>query len=287
MNVERIESVEEFIAATTAFRATDPLRTNVIGSVSLAVAHGDRSYDDYFWWIIRGDDGEVASVAMRTAPFNMQVAPMSMDAARLLGRHVGQFDDALPGVVGSKEIVDALVEGYVASKSPGSTRAVVEERRDLLYELEDLVTPEAEGYGRPAREDEVEQLARMMSAFMREVELAPISNAEAREAAERQIKRRALHCWEVDGAIAAIAGHAPIVSTGSSVIGRVGPVYTPSEFRRRGFGSAVTAHVTQRLIEKGARVMLFTDAANPTSNSIYQAIGYRLIDELVEIRFEA
>jgi predicted GNAT family acetyltransferase len=65
----------------------------------------------------------------------------------------------------------------------------------------------------------------------------------------------------------------------------VGPVYTPHEFRRRGFGSAVTAHVTQRLIEKGARVMLFTDAANPTSNSIYQAIGYRLIDELVEIRF--
>jgi len=47
----------------------------------------------------------------------------------------------------------------------------------------------------------------------------------------------------------------------------------------------VTAHVTRRLIEVGARVMLFTDAANPTSNSIYQAIGYRLVDELVEMRF--
>jgi predicted GNAT family acetyltransferase len=32
--------------------------------------------------------------------------------------------------------------------------------------------------------------------------------------------------------------------------------------------------------------MLFTDAANPTSNGIYQAIGYRLVDELVEMRFE-
>jgi predicted GNAT family acetyltransferase len=48
----------------------------------------------------------------------------------------------------------------------------------------------------------------------------------------------------------------------------------------------VTAHVTRRLIEKGARVMLFTDAANPTSNDIYQAIGYRLVDEVVQMHFE-
>jgi len=43
MKVELIESVDEFIAATKLFRAVDPLRTNVIGSVSLAVSEGDRS----------------------------------------------------------------------------------------------------------------------------------------------------------------------------------------------------------------------------------------------------
>jgi predicted GNAT family acetyltransferase len=94
-----------------------------------------------------------------------------------------------------------------------------------------------------------------------------------------------LFCWELDGAIVAIAGHAPIVTAESVVIGRVGPVYTPPEYRGRGFGSAVTANVTQQLIAKGARVMLFTDAANPTSNSIYQKLGYRLIDELIETLF--
>jgi hypothetical protein len=49
MKVELIESVEEFIAVTAAFRAQDPLRTNVLGSVSIAVADGDRFYDDYRW----------------------------------------------------------------------------------------------------------------------------------------------------------------------------------------------------------------------------------------------
>jgi predicted GNAT family acetyltransferase len=286
MKVELVESVEEFIAVTTAFRAGEPLRTNVVGSVAIAVADGDRFYDDYRWWTVRGETGDVIGVAMRTSPFNMQVAPMSHDAARALGQSVGQFDDALPGVSGSQDVIDALLEGYVESKSHGSTRVVTEERRDLLYELEDLVTPNVEGFGRPARKDETDQLAPMVSDFMREVELSPMSPTEARAAAARQIERLALFCWEVDGVIVAIAGHAPIVTTGAIVIGRIGPVYTPPASRRRGFGSAVTAHVSRHLIEKGARVMLFTDAANPTSNSIYQKIGYRLVDELVEMRFE-
>src|SRR5665213_3970176 len=118
MKVELIESVDEFISTTTAFRATDPLRTNVIGSVALSVAEGDRSYDDYRWWIVRSDDGDVAGVAMRTSPFNMVVAPMSLDAARALGRSVGQFDDALPGISGSRDIVDALIEDTSSRRAP-------------------------------------------------------------------------------------------------------------------------------------------------------------------------
>ena len=31
--------------------------------------------------------------------------------------------------------------------------------------------------------------------------------------------------------------------------------------------------------------MLFTDLANPTSNGIYQAIGYRAVGDVVEYQF--
>lgn len=285
MKVELIESVDEFIAATTGFRAADPLRTNVIGSVSLAVSSGRTTYDDYHWWIVRGDDDAVVGVAMRTSPFNMIASPMSHDAARALGQCVGQFDDTLPGISGSKDIIDALLEGYVASKSSGSTRESREDRRDLLYELEELTTPNVEGFGRPARAEENEQLADMFVEFVREVELAPLSPADAHDGVRKSVIAGTLFCWEVAGEIAAFAGHAPVVTTESIVIGRVGPVFTPPEFRRRGFGSAITAHVSHHLLEEGARVMLFTNAANPTSNGIYQVLGYRLVDELVQIRF--
>ncbi len=285
MKVELIESVDEFIEVTTAFRAADPLRTNVIGSVSLAVATGRSTYDDHRWWIVRDDSDEVVGVAMRTSPFNMIVAPMPVEAARALGRNVGRFDDALPGLSGPRNMVDALVEGYVEGQSPGSTRVLKEERRDLLYELEELVTPEVEGVGRPARAEEIDALAVMFTQFALDVGMAPSARRDAHDSVKESVNARSLFCWEVDGDVMAIAGHAPVVTTGDTTIGRVGPVYTPSKFRRRGFGSAVTAHVTRHLIEKGARVMLFTDAANPTSNSVYQAIGCRLVDEQVQTRF--
>ncbi|HEY5010423.1 MAG TPA: GNAT family N-acetyltransferase, partial [Acidimicrobiales bacterium] len=177
-------------------------------------------------------------------------------------------------------------QGYVASKSPGSARSVVPQRGDLLYELEELVEPRAEGTGRVAREEETELLARMFVQFTDEAAVPRMSLADARDTVSTRIRDQALFCWVVDGVVVSVAGHAPIVTTGEIVIGRVGPVYTPPSYRRHGFGSAVTAVVTRHLIEQGARVMLFTDPANLTSNAIYQAIGYRLIDELVEVGFE-
>jgi predicted GNAT family acetyltransferase len=286
MNVELIGTVHDFIAATAAFRAADPLRTNVIGSVAHSIADGDRTYDEYRWWVVRDNEGRITGVAMRTSPFNMVVTPMSSDAALALGEGVGQFDDDLPGITGSKDVIEWLVKGYVATKSRGSRRTLTEARRDLLYELDELVTPDVEGFARPARHDELEALAPMMSEFLRETELIEVSTSDTRDTTTRKINEGSLYCWEVNGDVVAIAGHANLVPTGAIVIGRVGPVYTPPQHRRHGYASAVTAHVTRALLEKGARVMLFTDAANPTSNSIYQAIGYRLVDELVEVRFE-
>jgi GNAT superfamily N-acetyltransferase len=63
---------------------------------------------------------------------------------------------------------------------------------------------------------------------------------------------------------------------------RVAPVYTPPALRRRGYGTAVTAAVTRAAFERGHRsCALFTDLANPTSNSIYAAIGYRPVTDWV------
>ena len=61
---------------------------------------------------------------------------------------------------------------------------------------------------------------------------------------------------------------------------RVGPVYTPVEHRGSGFASAAVAAVSGQILADGRRPCLFTDQANPTSNRIYQAIGYEPVVDM-------
>jgi predicted GNAT family acetyltransferase len=80
----------------------------------------------------------------------------------------------------------------------------------------------------------------------------------------------------------AVAG----VSPAAAGVARVGPVYTPPAARGRGYGSAVTATASQAAIDAGAsHVVLYTDLSNPTSNAIYQAIGYRPDHDADEVAF--
>ena len=52
-------------------------------------------------------------------------------------------------------------------------------------------------------------------------------------------------------------------------------VYTPIEYRGKGYGSKVTAYLSQDLLQQGFQECnLFTDASNPISNHVYTKIGY-------------
>lgn len=67
-----------------------------------------------------------------------------------------------------------------------------------------------------------------------------------------------------------------MVGTNAPVAGavRIGPVYTPPEQRGRGYASSAVAAASQQALDEGASsCTLFTDLANPTSNSIYRALG--------------
>ena len=69
---------------------------------------------------------------------------------------------------------------------------------------------------------------------------------------------------------------------------RIGPVYTPPDLRGRGFGGAATVAITQAALADGAEgVVLFTDLANPASNTLYQRLGYRPVSDWAVLRFGA
>ena len=81
-----------------------------------------------------------------------------------------------------------------------------------------------------------------------------------------------------------------LAGNGRAVAGqtRIGPVYTPPEHRGRGYGGAVTTAVSLQALAAGAaEVLLYTDLANPTSNALYQRLGYRPVTDRLQLRFTA
>jgi predicted GNAT family acetyltransferase len=104
------------------------------------------------------------------------------------------------------------------------------------------------------------------------------------EAADRWLKRaaRVPHLWEHGGKAVAFAGVAGPTPSGI----RIGPVYTPPEHRGHGYASNLVAAASQRQLDAGRRFcFLFTNLANPTSNRIYQLLGYVPVVDVDMYRF--
>ncbi len=283
MEVVRCSSPEEFLSETTTYRGLDPIRTNVLGSVASSVANDARIYDAYWWWLVKDHNGLVVGASMRTAPFGLQIGSMPVEAASLLAAAVAREDDEFPWLAGSEELVTAFLESYEKGHSPGSSREAVRGRKSFIYEMKNLSVPDVEGRCRVATMNDFDLVDQWSSDFHFFID------GVAREADERdrafliaRVQEGAMRLWCVRDVIVAMAGRATPVETPSGLVTRIGPVFTPAENRGRGYGSAVTACLCATLLAQGSRVMLYADADNPTSNGVYQRVGFQLVDDVVQ-----
>ncbi len=69
--------------------------------------------------------------------------------------------------------------------------------------------------------------------------------------------------------------------------GTISLVYTPQDFRGKGNGSLMVALLSDKIIKGGKKFAnLYTDLSNPTSNSIYQKLGFKKIGQSIQYNFK-
>lgn len=105
--------------------------------------------------------------------------------------------------------------------------------------------------------------------------------ADLRGRAVRLADSSRVWLWVVDGQPVSTA----LRSTSAAGVARVGFVYTPDECRGHGYAAGVTAHVSRQVLATGDRCILYTQLSNPTSNAIYQRLGYRPVHECIRYAF--
>ncbi len=256
-------------AAVTAALAADPVGNTVLGS---ALAAGE----DALWCAVHSDDPTVLALRSSTQfPVALTAGWQVADAEVLAEAIAGLASVA--GLTGPEPVVEA-----VAALLADRDRVVAERRAERLFRLDHLDPPTGVvGSARLAAADDADRLGEWIAAFAAE------AHAGARDPAE--FVARLLEppggawLWTAEGGTpVALAARRP-VAYGCA---RIGPVYTPPAHRGRGYGSAVTARATQAILDEGAVPVLFTDLANPVSNSIYQRMGYRPVRDQVRITFD-
>lgn len=282
MRIFRPNSAEEFLRRSESLRAREPFRTNLMGSVATSVATGNSSYLQYFWWVVEDESSEVLGMAMRTAPHGMVLSPMPASAAAELAREVSIHDDDLPDIAGPASVVATFVDEYKRTNSVGSHRESRLEGKQLLYALRELIAFSVSGEMVQAVSEDFDFILNWYDEFGRDAHLHMPNPAGSVQSA---LGRNSLRFWVVGGERVSMAGFSPLVETPSGTVGRIGPVYTPAEHRRKGYAGALTAALSQELLDLGAKVMLYTDAANPTSNGVYQRIGFEQIDQNEQVKF--
>jgi RimJ/RimL family protein N-acetyltransferase len=269
-------SVEEFSDAAGDFLRSRPVEHTVpLTLVDTLRRHGPYVYgpeDPIFGWY-RTTDGSVAGACLQTPPF-----PLLITAAPDLGALAGLLTGRpLPGVNALARDVDEFAA--VWREHTGAT--TVPGRRSRLFRLDVLIPPApfAPGMARVAGRGDRDLLMTWMTGFYRD---AGEGVREVAEFVDDKLAHGGLTLWELDGTPVSMAG----ASRTEAGMVRVMAVYTPPEHRGRGYAGAVTTVVSQAALDAGAvHVVLFTDLANPTSNALYQRLGYRPVEDRAVVEF--
>lgn len=242
----------------------------------------------WFAAVLEGD--EVVGTAMRTATFGDYPAyllPMPDEAAELLAETLLERDEPVLGANGALPAVQVFCERMARATG----RAARVEQHTRLFELGELhEPPQVEGRLRPATLDEQDVVTAWYDAFMADADEqagrepgASMHEAPAPEEMRRRIGTGRVFVWEdTDGTPL----HVTAASTPTFGVSRIGPVYTPREHRGRGIASRAVYEVSRLLLDSGERACLFTDQANPTSNKIYESLGYQRLVDMANMRVD-
>jgi uncharacterized protein len=270
-----------FLAVTESILEGEGAAYALMLSVALRLRNYPERISEQPYMATVADGDRLLAAAVMTPPYPVIVAtlhPSGEDALAFFVDDLHGHGWRVSGVNGPAEASSAF-----ASLWTGRTGQPMEVAVHLrAYELRRVILPDpAPGKLRLAEPEDLPLVIRWAGEFQREA----LPHEEARSAvqvAETGIADRRIYFWE-DGEPVTMVAKARPTAHGITV----NLVYTPPSQRRRGYATNAVAYLSQILLDEGYDYCtLFTDMANPTSNSIYQKIGYRPVVDYRQYKIE-
>jgi predicted GNAT family acetyltransferase len=274
MKVQRHSDPQAFLDRAQPWLMQDEVENNLILSIVGRVATGTHYGAEPPYLATVEEGGQVVACAVRTPPFKPILSRAGLSALKLLLEDITARYETIPAVSGPEPDVRRFAELW-------SARTGIPHRvgmRQRMFEIRRVLPPENRPAGtlRPAVEEDASILAAWVAAFHEDAHLPEVRDPHAY--ARERISQKNLFVWE-EAAPVSMAAFARGAPNGV----RIQLVYTPPEHRRRGYATAAVADLTAKMLAGGCSYCcLVTDLANPTSNHIYQKIGYRSVHDMTD-----
>ncbi len=276
-SVHRLDDAGGFLARGRDWLLRDEAEHNLLLGIADQLRTGRHSYEEpIFLATIEGSEG-VAGAAFRTPPFKLGLTRMPRAAIPPLVEEVAALYPTIPAVMGPTSTARPFARRWSARLGVGFEVGM----RMRIFQMDRVVPPArpAPGDMRPATTSDLELATAWTRGFTADVgQMAGQPDPLAR----RLIDEGRLFFWEDQGPVSMAAG---MSETPNGI--RVGFVYTPPEARRHVYASACVAALSQHYLDQGRQFcFLYTDLANPTSNAIYQRMGYQPVCDVEDYDIE-
>ena len=263
MQVNRFRDPQSFLERAGSFL----LRAEAENNLILDIAGTARSFGEEAYLATVEHEGAVVACAVRTPPRKAVISAGEPPAIACLVADLAEAYPDLAQVHGPEPAVCHFADLWAERTGVPS----IEATRHRLFEVREAprVTTTPAGRFRAATERDLPIIVEWLTAFI--AEALPGDPADPETLAGKAIAAQHLFVWEVAEPVS-MAGWSGKTPRGVRLIF----VYTPPERRGRGYATACVSALTRQLLDEGrAFCCLYADRSNPTSNSIYQKIGYR------------
>ncbi len=279
MELKRFYDIDKFLEIAKPTLLANEVENNLILGVSLHIKSNPEKYKEKYLAVIsKGDD--INAICVCTLPHKLLFwgkADNCKYEMTLLINDILLSKLEISGVLCSSLHASQFAEIW-QDKTGQPFRKGMSER---IYKIEKVSFPKVQfGKMRLATNEDLELVCKWMQEFQNEaVPDDPMTDFE--EFARKKIENEDLVIWEDDEPVSLASRARPTVNGIT-----INLVYTPIQFRKRGYASALVAHLCQTLLTEGWKFCtLFTDLSNPTSNSIYQKVGFKPVCDFQEYYF--
>lgn len=278
MQINRHNTAAEFLAHSKIWLERADAENNLILGIAAYLENYSGALRVRPYFLTVHDEGAIVGAALMTPPRRLLITQMPERAMQQLAEFLLADRAPIPGVLGPKDCARLFAEHWCANTGL-SARIKISERIHACTKI--IRTASSPGYLRTATRRDESLLVKWTGEFCREAHIEDES-AYIQSQIPNTIDKGWFYVWD-DGEVVSMADVRRETSHGIAV----SLVYTPPRWRRNGYASSCVAELTQLMLDGGKKFCcLFTDLANPTSNSIYPKIGYKPVCDVDDWSFE-